>query len=260
MCVYRLYLARRRVTARRRRGGHADAVTREGNKKEGWPHHTHATRPRRDTALTSRDSSVSTESSTSSPSAISSLALLGCDVAARRRGGGAGARALAQANCSLSDDGVLGGYGRISPTDITGSHAYLDALYALRRPPMGRARAADVGAGIGRVAKGLLLPRYARVDMLEQSARLLEVRTTVTAATPPRRASSSRRMHHRVITHRRSSRRGCSRLWREPPRRSTARRRHTPRIVTRDAACHHHTRLRLCSSGRHTRGRRLDGR
>ena len=190
-----------------------------------------------------------------------------------RRGGAAGcgrARSLAQANCSLSDDGVLGGYGRISPTDITGSHAYLDALYAIRRPPMGRARAADVGAGIGRVAKGLLLPRYARVDMLEQSARLLEVRTVT--ATPPRRASS-RRMHHRVITHR-SSRRGCSRCANHhgeaPPvaatHRASSRVTHRAIIthayacaravdVTRDTSCHH-ARLLERSPG----GRRLDGR
>ncbi|CAN0273365.1 unnamed protein product [Discosporangium mesarthrocarpum] len=75
-------------------------------------------------------------------------------------------------NCSLDEDGVLGGYGHISPTDIAGSESFLDNLERIR-PTCGHARAADCGAGIGRITKHLLLQRYDFVDLVEQSPRLL---------------------------------------------------------------------------------------
>ena len=78
-----------------------------------------------------------------------------------------------ESNCPTSDDGVLGGYGRLTDPDVRGSNAFLDELYTIR-PSMCRNIAADCGAGIGRVAKYLLLPRFDHVDLIEQSPRLLE--------------------------------------------------------------------------------------
>lgn len=71
-------------------------------------------------------------------------------------------------------NGMLGGLGDLSEPDVAASHAFLDELVvpAMRQ---GR-RALDVGAGIGRVTKHLLLPAgYAPVDLLEANARFLEV-------------------------------------------------------------------------------------
>lgn len=75
-------------------------------------------------------------------------------------------------NCPISDDGVLGGYGRITTEDVKGSNQFLDELSAIR-PTLRFDCAADCGAGIGRVAKHLLLHRFDRVDIIEQSPRLL---------------------------------------------------------------------------------------
>lgn len=75
-------------------------------------------------------------------------------------------------NCPVTDDGVLGGYGRITPEDVKGSNSFLDQL-ALIRPSLCFDRAADCGAGIGRVTKHLLLHRFKYVDIIEQSPRLL---------------------------------------------------------------------------------------
>ena len=68
---------------------------------------------------------------------------------------------------------MLGGYGRLTPLDTRDSNLFLDAL-ATMRPEFRFGRAADCGAGIGRVAKALLLPRFEHVDLVEQSPRLLE--------------------------------------------------------------------------------------
>lgn len=67
-----------------------------------------------------------------------------------------------EANCPLSDDGVLGGYGKLTEVDVQGSNQFLDSLYEMRLE-FGRDRAVDCGAGIGRVAKHLLLPRFSQV-------------------------------------------------------------------------------------------------
>lgn len=48
-------------------------------------------------------------------------------------------------NCGLDDDGVLGGYGHISPTDISGSSAFLDELKSMR-PILGDEKAAGTSA------------------------------------------------------------------------------------------------------------------
>ncbi|RQM22891.1 hypothetical protein B5M09_007103, partial [Aphanomyces astaci] len=72
-----------------------------------------------------------------------------------------------------TDDGVLGGYGRISPADVEGSASFLDRIQTLRPTMILDGQWLDCGCGVGRVVKHLLLPRYDSVDCLEQSQRLL---------------------------------------------------------------------------------------
>jgi hypothetical protein len=67
-------------------------------------------------------------------------------------------------------DGVLGGFGQVSPVDLTESAAFLDALAAQGcSTAAGRdgSRAVDCGAGVGRITAGLLMHRFARVDVVE---------------------------------------------------------------------------------------------
>lgn len=71
------------------------------------------------------------------------------------------------------DDGVLGGYGKLTPADVIGSNAFMDQLKSMN-PSLQFQRAADCGAGIGRVTKNFLLSRFQHVDLVEQSPRLLE--------------------------------------------------------------------------------------
>jgi protein N-terminal methyltransferase len=56
--------------------------------------------------------------------------------------------------------------------DTRDSNLFLDELSTLR-PELQFERAADCGAGIGRVSKHFLLHRFAHVDLIEQSPRLL---------------------------------------------------------------------------------------
>lgn len=63
-------------------------------------------------------------------------------------------------------NGMLGGLGYISAIDIQGSSLFLRQLKAL-----GNKNALDCGAGIGRVTKNLLIPRFATVDMVEQDEK-----------------------------------------------------------------------------------------
>lgn len=60
-------------------------------------------------------------------------------------------------------NGMLGGLGHISAIDVTGSTQFLREL----KVP-GRQYALDCGAGIGRVSKNLLMPLFAKVDLVEQ--------------------------------------------------------------------------------------------
>lgn len=86
-------------------------------------------------------------------------------------------------NCPITDDGVLGGYGRLTPQDVVGSTAFLHHLSAIR-PELKLDSAADCGAGIGRVTKHFLLHNFRHVSLVEQSPRLL-------ASAPQYIASSS---------------------------------------------------------------------
>lgn len=67
---------------------------------------------------------------------------------------------------------MLGGYGKVTDVDVRDSNLFLDFLHD-SRPQLGKMCACDCGAGIGRVSKHLLLPRFAHVDLVEQSPRLL---------------------------------------------------------------------------------------
>lgn len=75
-------------------------------------------------------------------------------------------------NCPTTDNGVLGGFAHVSPADIHDSKLFLDHVASIR-PQWTRGTAVDCGAGIGRVVKSLLMPLFDRVDILEQSERLL---------------------------------------------------------------------------------------
>lgn len=70
-------------------------------------------------------------------------------------------------NVSPTVDGMLGGFGSISFTDIRGSDQFLKNVFKLKPAP-GRLHALDCGAGIGRVSKNLLMNWFERVDLVEQ--------------------------------------------------------------------------------------------
>ncbi|KYN28973.1 PREDICTED: N-terminal Xaa-Pro-Lys N-methyltransferase 1 [Trachymyrmex cornetzi] len=71
-------------------------------------------------------------------------------------------------------DGMLGGFGFISQTDIKGSTLFLKSLFEIENPPS-KAFALDCGAGIGRITKNLLLKFFKHIDLVEQNPKFLEV-------------------------------------------------------------------------------------
>mmetsp|Transcript_4069 Transcript_4069/g.10286 ORF Transcript_4069/g.10286 Transcript_4069/m.10286 type:complete len:209 (-) Transcript_4069:220-846(-) len=68
-------------------------------------------------------------------------------------------------------DGVLGGFGRISPNDLKHSNAFLQQVMGeaiARAKEEGRELVvADCGAGVGRITKGLLSKHFTEVDVIE---------------------------------------------------------------------------------------------
>lgn len=70
-------------------------------------------------------------------------------------------------------DGMLGGFGYVSDTDIRGSRHFLSSLFQLPDGP-GRHLALDCGAGIGRITKHLLTPIFKEVDMVEQNPQFIQ--------------------------------------------------------------------------------------
>lgn len=72
----------------------------------------------------------------------------------------------------VSVDGVLGGFENLDGPDIVHSSQFLQSLFD-SRPNMGRQRAMDCGAGIGRVVKHLLANFFKKIDLVESNARLL---------------------------------------------------------------------------------------
>lgn len=82
-------------------------------------------------------------------------------------------------------DGVLGGFGSVSATDLSDSARFLDALAdagyntSAKDAAKGKAqapssRAVDCGAGVGRIAAGLLVHRFRQVDVVEPVAHLMQ--------------------------------------------------------------------------------------
>ncbi|XP_053984010.1 N-terminal Xaa-Pro-Lys N-methyltransferase 1 [Hylaeus anthracinus] len=74
-------------------------------------------------------------------------------------------------------DGMLGGFGFISQTDIKGSTVFLKALFESKNPPS-KTSALDCGSGIGRITKNLLLNYFKHVDLVEQNSKFLEAAKT----------------------------------------------------------------------------------
>ncbi|CAL1547745.1 unnamed protein product [Lymnaea stagnalis] len=72
------------------------------------------------------------------------------------------------ANVTPTIDGMLGGFAKISPTDINGSKIFLRPFLKITGGTVIAKHALDCGAGIGRVTKRLLLPIFETVDMVEQ--------------------------------------------------------------------------------------------
>lgn len=71
-------------------------------------------------------------------------------------------------------DGVLGGYGHISQIDIDGSKEFLEEILAFENPPDTKI-ALDCGAGIGRVSKYVLIPRFDVVDLVDQDEKFMNI-------------------------------------------------------------------------------------
>lgn len=69
--------------------------------------------------------------------------------------------------------GMLGGLEIVHEADIKSSHGFLDMLAKIDGLSIDRGYALDVGAGIGRITRELLLPRFDVVDMLEQNEAYL---------------------------------------------------------------------------------------
>ncbi|GMH48443.1 hypothetical protein TL16_g02207 [Triparma laevis f. inornata] len=75
-------------------------------------------------------------------------------------------------NCPATVDGVLGGFAHLSPPDVKGSLPFIDVLQSTHN--IGNSKACDIGAGIGRVSKLVLLERFSGVDLVEVSSRLIK--------------------------------------------------------------------------------------
>ena len=63
-------------------------------------------------------------------------------------------------------EGVLGGYGSTSQIELEFSRDFIKDMKGKR--------AFDVGAGIGRITKELLLDHFEEVDLLDQSPKQIE--------------------------------------------------------------------------------------
>jgi len=94
-------------------------------------------------------------------------------------------------------DGVLGGYGRVSPADITDSRKFLESharsLLTDKKEKGRSLRALDCGAGVGRVTQELLLDYFDEVDLVEPVVKLLEAAKTNLITT---RSSAHPAGHH----------------------------------------------------------------
>uniref|UniRef100_A0A7S3EDY7 Alpha N-terminal protein methyltransferase 1 n=1 Tax=Rhodosorus marinus TaxID=101924 RepID=A0A7S3EDY7_9RHOD len=73
-------------------------------------------------------------------------------------------------NVEPTVDGMLGGLGKLSDLDVRTSKEFIRSLEKVDFDGI----ALDVGGGIGRVSKHLLLPMFGRVDILESNQGYLE--------------------------------------------------------------------------------------
>lgn len=73
-------------------------------------------------------------------------------------------------NVPATNNGVLGGFGHLHPLDIAGSSTFLSTFL----PNLSKHRAVDCGAGVGRISRSLLCPRFDKVDLVEQDAHFVE--------------------------------------------------------------------------------------
>ncbi|XP_068609133.1 N-terminal Xaa-Pro-Lys N-methyltransferase 1 [Brachionichthys hirsutus] len=71
-------------------------------------------------------------------------------------------------------DGMLGGYSSISSIDINGSKAFLKKFLGEEEGKTSTGCALDCGAGIGRIAKRLLLPLFGTVDLVDVTQGFLD--------------------------------------------------------------------------------------
>ena len=69
-----------------------------------------------------------------------------------------------------SFSGMLGNLPNLHPEDIKSSSIFLRQIFK-NKPPVGRKRVLDCGAGIGRVSKHLLSQEFETVDLLEQEEK-----------------------------------------------------------------------------------------
>jgi protein N-terminal methyltransferase len=76
---------------------------------------------------------------------------------------------------SATVEGMLGGLDKLSERDLRMSESFLDLLQRRHGLRTGAGCCCvDVGAGIGRITRAILLPRFAVCDMLEQNPAYLE--------------------------------------------------------------------------------------
>lgn len=70
-------------------------------------------------------------------------------------------------------NGMLGGFAHIHGPDINASEHFLQSIFKMKNPP-GHGRAADCGAGIGRITKHFLQKHFGKVDLVEQCQSFLD--------------------------------------------------------------------------------------
>lgn len=70
-------------------------------------------------------------------------------------------------------DGMLGGLGYLNNIDIKDSERFLKGLFK-ERSALGKTRALDCGAGIGRITKNLLSRYFDKVDLVDQDPKFIE--------------------------------------------------------------------------------------
>merc|ERR1712168_100848 len=77
-------------------------------------------------------------------------------------------------NIPATVDGMLGGFGSISSTDIAGSSKFLASVVKELNIDLEYKRALDCGAGIGRITKNFLCKKFDIVDMVESNSEFLD--------------------------------------------------------------------------------------